>query len=80
MNCHPMAKLAHFAAKISWEKAWGTELSRFLGSNLGSLMITPSMISLCEMMAEKASGGQADHKMISNHLSEGAVRNSNLQR
>lgn len=73
-----MAKLAHLAAKISWEKAQGMELSRFLGSNLGSLVITPSMISLCEMMAEKALGGQADHKMISNHLSEGAVRKSNL--
>lgn len=79
MNCHPMAKLAHFAAKISWEKAQGMELSRFLGSNLGSLLITPSVISLWEMMAEKALGGQADHKMISNHLSEGAVRKSNLQ-
>lgn len=80
MNCHPMAKLAHFAAKIIWKKAWGMELSRFLGSNLGSVVITPSMISLCERMAEKALGGQAVRKMISNHLSEGAVRKSNLQR
>lgn len=80
MNCHPMAKLAHFAAKISWVKAQGMKLSRFLGSNLGSLMKTPSMISLCEIMAEKASGAQADHKMVSDHLSEGAVRKSNLQR
>lgn len=80
MNCHPMAKMAHFAAKIIWEKAQGMELSRFLGSNLGSLVITPSVISRSEMMAEKALGGQTAHKIISNHLSEGTVRKSNMWR
>lgn len=55
------------------------ELSRVLGGNLGSLTKKPAVSSLLEMMAGKDSGGQADHKMVSNHLSEGAVRKSNLR-
>lgn len=55
------------------------ELSRVLGSNLGSLMKKPDVSSLIEMVAGKDSGGQADRKIISNHLSEGAVRQPDLR-